>query len=232
MPVMKKTIFFWLYFVASIILAIYFSTRIITSLMGRGPVSYVKHISISSDSKDTDFEQIRMATGINKGTNIKFVDLRQTNNRIAKIPGIKNSSVRRLSNGDIVIKAEHYKVAAQWTDGAYYYPLSTDGTKIESPSEERNENTIVFRGDVPKNLTEIIDSVSALSKHIDYMNMVESRRWDIHTKNNTTIYLPEDNPSVAISKISRLNQTHKILSRDIEVIDMRDNARILVKTRK
>ncbi len=200
--------------------------------MGRGPVSYVKHISILSDSKDTDFEQIRLATGINNGINIKLVDLRQTNNRIAKIPGIKNSSVRRLSNGDIIIKTQQHKVAAQWTDGIYYYPLSTDGTKIDSPTTERDENTIVFRGNVPENLTEIINSVSALSKHIDYMNMIESRRWDIHTKNNTTIYLPEDNPSVAINKISRLNQTHKILSRDIEIIDMRDSARILVKTRQ
>ena len=200
--------------------------------MGRGPVSYVKHISILSDSKDTDFEQIRLATGINNGINIKLVDLRQTNNRIAKIPGIKNSSVRRLSNGDIIIKTQQHKVAAQWTDGIYYYPLSTDGTKIDSPTTERDENTIVFRGNVPENLTEIINSVSALSKHIDYMNMIESRRWDIHTKNNTTIYLPEDNPSVAINKISRLNQKHKILSRDIEIIDMRDSARILVKTRQ
>ena len=200
--------------------------------MGRGPVSYVKHISILSDSKDTDFEQIRLATGINNGTNIKFVDLRQMNNRIAKIPGIKNSAVRRLSNGDIVIKTQHHKVAAQWTDGTYYYPLSVDGTKIESPSTERDENTIVFRGPVPENLTEIINSVSSLSKYIDYMNMIESRRWDIHTKNNTTIYLPEDNTSVAINKINRLNQTHKILSRDIEIIDMRDSARILVKTRQ
>lgn len=200
--------------------------------MGRGPVSHVKHITILTDSKDADFEQIRMATGINNGTNIKFVDLRQINNRISKIPGIKDSYVRRLSNGDIIVKTTHYKVAAQWTDGTYYYPLSVDGTKIETPSTERDENTIVFRGDVPKNLTEIIDSVSSLSKYIDYMNMIESRRWDIHTKNNTTIYLPEENPSVAINKINRLNQTHKILSRDIEIIDMRDNARILVKPRK
>ena len=64
------------------------------------------------------------------------------------------------------------------------------------------------------------------------MNMIESRRWDIHTKNNITIYLPEDNPSVAINKISLLNQTHKLLSRKIDIIDMRDNARILVKTKK
>ena len=229
---MKKSIFFWMYFIASIVLAVYFSTRIITSLMGRGPVSYVKHISVTSDSKDTDFEPIMVAIGITHGTNIKSVDLYQINNRVMKVPGIKNAATRRLSNGDIVIKTEQHKVAAQWSDGVNYYPLSVDGTKIDTPSEQRDTNTIVFQGEIPEDLTDIINSVSVISEYIDYMDMVESRRWNIHTKNGTTIYLPETNPVVAINKISRLNQTHNILSRNIEIIDMRDNARILVKTRK
>ena len=229
---MKKTIFFWLYFVASIILAIYFSVRIITSLMGRGPVSDIKHISILSDSRNADIEPIRLAMGITGGTKIKSVDLHQINNRVSKVPGIKKSSVRRLANGDIIIKTEQHKVAAQLSDGIYYYPLSEDGTKIETPSTERNENTIVFRGSVPENFTDIVSMVSGLSDYIDYIYMVESRRWNIYTKNGTLIYLPENEPSVAISKIKRLNNTHKLLSRDIEIIDVRDSARILVKTRK
>ena len=229
---MKKSIFFWLYFVASIILAVYFSVRVITSIMGRGPVSNVKQISIIADSKDTDFESVRLALGINSGVNIKSVDLHQINARVSKIPGIKNSSIRRLSNGNIIVKIQKHKVAAQWSDGAYYYPLSEDGTKIDTPSTERDENTIVFRGAIPENIKEIISGVSGISEYIDYMNMVESRRWDIHTKNGITIYLPENNPNVAVNKISHLNQTHKILSRNLDIIDMRDDARILVKTRK
>ncbi len=229
---MKKSIFFWLYFVASIILAVYFSTRIITSIMGRGPVSNVKQISILSDSEDTDFESIKLALGINSGVNIKSVDLYQVNNRIYKVPGVKNSSVRRLSNGNIVVKIQKHKVAAQWSDGKYYYPLSIDGTKIDTPTTERDKNTIVFQGAVPENITDIISAVSGISEYIDYMNLVESRRWNVHTKNGITIYLPENSPNVAINKISLLNQTHKILSRNLEIIDMRDNARILVKTRK
>ena len=62
--------------------------------------------------------------------------------------------------------------------------------------------------------------------------MVESRRWNIHTKNGTIIYLPEKNPIVAINKINTLNQQHKLLSRHLDIIDMRDDARILVKERK
>jgi len=229
---MKKTIFFWMYFVVSIILAVYFAVRIITSQMGRGPVSYVKHISIISDSKDADLEPVKVAIGITKGTNIKSIDLHQINNRVMEIPGIKNASTRRLANGDIIVKTQQHNIAAQWTDGVYFYPLSLDGVKIDKPTTERDTNTIVFQGIIPDNLTDIINGISPITEYIDYVNMVESRRWNLHTKNGITIYLPENNPNTAINKINVLNQTHKILSRQIDVIDMRDSARILVKTRK
>lgn len=229
---MKKSVFFWLYFIVSIILAIYFTTRIITSQMGRGPISNIKHIFISSDSSDTNLDAIRVAVGINKGTNIRSVDLHQINNRVLAVPGVKKSSTRRLANGDIVIKTEQHNVVAMWTDGVSYYPLSSDGTKIDTPLNERDENTLVFRGELPTDVIKIVNAVSPISDYIDYVSFIESRRWNIHTKNGTTIYLPEDNPSVAINKISVLNQTHKLLSRKLEILDMRDSARILVKTKK
>lgn len=228
---MKKSILFWLYFVLSIILAIYFAVRIITSQMGRGPISTVQNIqTYGTNAKDDEI--IKMTLGVSNGTGLRSVDLYQLNNRISNIPGVKNSSVRILPNGDIAVKIEKHNVIATWTDGAYYYPLSADGTKINTPSEERNNNSIVFCGDLPDNLTDIIAGISSISKYIDYVNMVESRRWNIHTKNGTTIYLPEKDPSGAINKIKVLNQTHKLLSRKLEIIDMRDNARILIKEQK
>ncbi len=229
---MKKSLLFWLYFVLSILLATYFSTRIITSYLGRGPISHVKHIEIHSDKKDIDLEQIGIAVGIRHGTTLRGLDLHQINNRVMSVPGIKNAATRRLPNGDLIIKSESYNAVAMWTDGALYYPLADDGTKIDTPSEKPDENTIVFAGPLPDNLTDIISGVSGISEYIDYIDMVESRRWNIHTKNGTIIYLPEDNPISAINKISVLNQTHKILSRDIGIIDMRDNARILIKAKK
>lgn len=229
---MRKSIFFWLYFVTSIILAVYFAARIITSQMGHGPVSNVRQIEIITNSKDVDVEPIKIAIGVTKGTNIKTLDLYNINHRVMNVPGIKKASTRKLPNGNLVIKTEKHDIVAMWTDGSLYYPLSVDGTKIDTPTETPDANTLVFTGELPDNLKEIISNVSPLSEYIDHINMIESRRWNIHTKNGTTIYLPENNVSVAINKISVLNQTHKILSRELEVIDMRDNARILVQTRK
>ena len=228
---MKKSIFFWLYFITSIILAVYFAVRIITSQMGRGPISTVKHIeTYGTNAKDDEI--IKMALGVSPGTNLRSIDLHQLNNRVSNIPGIKESAVRRLPNGNIIVKIKKHKVIATWTDGSYYYPLSADGTKIDTPSTERNDNSIVFMGVLPDNLTDIINNVSSISKYIDYINMVESRRWNLHTKNGTTIYLPEKNPEIAINKINVLNHTHKLLSRKLDIIDMRDSARILVKEKK
>ena len=228
---MKKSILFWLFFVLSIILAVYFAVRVITGQMGRGPISSVQNI-ITYGTNAKDDEIIKMSLGIALGTNLRAVDLHQLNNRVANIPGVKKSAVRRLPNGDILIKIQKHKIVATLWDGEFYYPLSSDGTKINTPISERNDNTIVFRGELPENLTDIINSVSVLSKDIDYINYVESRRWNIHTKNGITIYLPEKDMDVAINKINRLNHTHKLLSRKLEIIDMRDSARILVKERK
>lgn len=228
---MKKSILFWLYFVLSIILAIYLAVRVITCHMGRGPISTVKTIeTYGTNAKDDEI--IKLSLGITPGVGLRSLDLHQLNYRVSNIPGVKKSAVRRLPNGTIIVKIQKHKVVATWTDGAYYYPLSADGTKINTPTEEPNGNSVVFRGDLPNNLKDIISSVSSISKYVDYVNMVESRRWNIHTKNGTTIYLPEKDPIGAINKIKVLNQTHKLLSRKLEIIDMRDANRILVKEQK
>jgi len=229
---MKKSLLFWLYFVLSIGLAIYFATRIITSHIGRGPISTVKHIEITSNTRDIDLEPVGVAIGVRHGTTLRSLDLHQINNRVMSVPGVKNAATRRLPNGNLIIKTEYHNAVAMWTDGNLYYPLSDDGTKIDTPFEKPDADTVVFRGDIPENVAEILNSVSALSEYIDYVSMVESRRLNIHTKNGTTIYLPEDNPNIAINKINTLNQKHKILLRNLEIIDMRDEARVLVKTKK
>lgn len=199
--------------------------------MGRGPVSTIKSIeTYGTNAKDDEI--IKLSLGVSPGTSLRMADLHQLNYRVSNIPGVKDSAVRRLPNGKIIVKIKKHKVIATWTDGEYYYPLSADGTKINTPSLERNDNSVVFRGDLPNDLSDIISSVSSISKYVDYVTMIESRRWNIHTKNGATIYLPEKDPIGAINKIKILNQTHKLLSRKLDIIDMRDNARILVKEQK
>lgn len=226
---MKRNIWFWLYFIAAILLAIYFATRVVMTFMGYGPTAMVRNISISADTNDKDLTPIITAAGIAPGTHTHAIKLELVNARIAQTPGTKESAVRRLANGNLAIKVNLYRAVAGWTDGTYYYPISADGTIVKNPSETRGNGTVLFRGNVPNKIGEITKAATNLVGNLDYLEWIDDRRWNLITTGGITIMLPENDPVAAIGNIVVLDQKYNILSKAIKVIDMRDDTRILVR---
>ena len=226
---MKRNLWFWLYFVAAILLAIYFATRIIMTFMGYGPISTVRNVSISADTNNKDLTQMVAATGISPGTHAYSVNLDLINERLLQTPGVRESAVRRLPNGNLSVRVHLYRAVAGWTDGTYYYPLSADGTVVNKPSEERKPGVVIFRGPVPDDISEITKAAPNLIDDLDYMEWIDNRRWNIMTNDGLMVMLPEEDPVSAIGSLIVLNKNHNILSKKIRTIDMRDSARILVK---
>lgn len=226
---MKRSIVFWLYFVIAIILGVYFATRIIMNGLGRGRASIIHNISISADSHDSDLTTIQTVAAAGLGAKTNSLNLETLNRRIGDVPTVQESATRRLPNGTLKIKVKLYHAVAQWTDGVAFYPLSGDGTVVQTPSSTRDSSAIVFRGKLPEDITEITGAVHAMAGDIDYMEWIENRRWNIITHDGITVMLPESDPVSAVRSLRSLNEKQNILAKDIKVIDMRDSARILVK---
>lgn len=226
---MKRSVWFWLCFVVTVILAVYFASRIIMVGMGHGNISRVRNISITADKNDKDLSALASAVTIASGTRSYAVDLDTLNARVGAVPGVKKSAVRRLPNGNLVVRVSMYTAVALWTDGERFYPLSADGTIVNKPTDVRDAGNVVFRGVVPDDIDEITKAAHNLVGALDYLEWVENRRWNLHTMDGITVMLPEQNPIGAIGTLVSLNNNHQILKRDISVIDMRDSARILVK---
>lgn len=226
---MKRTIWFWVYFIVAIVLATYFSVRVIMTSMGRGDLSRVRSISISADIADKDMSALAAAAAVAPGTSALTVNLNQLNHRIGAVAGVRSSAVRRLPNGNLVVRVKLYRAVALWTDGINYFPLSADGTIVNQPSTEHKAGTVLFRGTLPNDISEITTVAHNLIGDLNYMEWIENRRWDLVTTGGITVMLPEKSPDAAIAQLIVLNKNHHILDRDISVIDMRDDARILVK---
>lgn len=226
---MKRSIMFWVYFVIAIILGIYFATRIVMNGMGYGKLAVIHNISITVDEPDADLATIQNVATSGLGARTGALNLESLNNRILATPGVRNVATRRLPNGTLSIDIELYRAVAQWTDGVAFYPLSADGTWINIPSQSRDDGAIVFRGTLPDNISDITDATKSLAGVLDYIEWIENRRWNLITNDNITIMLPEENPVAAVRQLISLNEGQRILNREIKVIDMRDNARILVK---
>lgn len=225
---MKRSIWFWLCFVVAVVMAIYFSTRIIMVGMGRGSLARVSSISIVTDSRDADMDAMRAAVG-GLVRNSYDIDLDVLNSQIAAVPGVKTSAVRRLPNGNLAIRANMYRAVAQWSDGENYFPLSADGTVVNQPSDARDIGAVVFIGTLPDDISEITAAARNMVSDVSYLEWIEGRRWNLVTMGGITIMLPEDNPVQAISTLISLNQNHNLLGKKLQIIDMRDGARILVK---
>ena len=225
---MKRSIWFWLCFAVAIIMAIYFATRIIMTGMGHGPVAQIHSISITSDAEKSDLSALRAAAG-GLVRNTYDVDLTELNERIGNVPGVKSSAVRRLPNGNLKINVKMHHAVALWWDGEHYYPLSADGTVVNRPTLERDETAVVFAGPIPNDITKITKAAHTMLSDIGHLSWIENRRWNITTTGGIVVMLPENDPVSAISTLIAMNQNHKILSKDIDIIDMRDSARILVK---
>ncbi len=226
---MKRNIWFWVYFVVAIILATYFASRIIMIGLGYGPMAHVRSITISADQEDKDLTALATAAAVAPGTNAYKTNLDAINARIGAVPGVKQSVVRRKPDGNLAVRVKLYRAVALWTDGQSFYPLSADGTIVQRPTDVRANGTVLFRGPLPDDISEITKVAHNMIGDVDYLEWIEGRRWDLITTNGITVMLPESNPGDAIGSLMVLNKNHQILSRDITVIDMRDAARILVK---
>ncbi len=196
---------------------------------GRSNLSYIRNLTIAADIPNKDLTPVATAAAIAPGTKSYGKTIDEINARVMATPGVKNSATRRLPSGNVSIHVQLYEAVAQWTDGDHYYPLSSDGTIVNKPTENRNPNTVVFRGNVPNDISEITNTAHNMVNSIDYLEFIEDRRWNIHTKDGITVMLPEKNPSVAIASLMVLDKNYNLLSKDIKIIDMRDDARILVK---
>jgi cell division protein FtsQ len=149
--------------------------------------------------------------------------------QVAGRPELARYAVRKLPNGRIATRAQVHKSVAQWTDGVMFFPLTADGTIVNRPTDTRANNTILFRGRLPDDITPALDSARGLAAHIDYMEWIENRRWNVVTTNGAVIKLPESDAPGAFKQLESLHANNKILDRNIRMLDMRDTARILVK---
>jgi cell division protein FtsQ len=64
---------------------------------------------------------------------------------------------------------------------------------------------------------------------IDNSVLVAQRRWNLHLKGGVEVLLPEDGPERALSVLRDMEQSKKLLERDIVAIDLRRPDRVTVR---
>jgi cell division septal protein FtsQ len=142
-------------------------------------------------------------------------------------PDVEHVSLRDNQNGVIDAWIKYKKIVGVWQNRDAFYPLLENGAHIPTAFGARPNNGPMFRGALPKDITEIIRVISAhpdVARRLDYLEYIEGRRWNLKLANGATIMLPEQNIQSAMDRMKTLG----ILDRSFDTLDLRDAKRPLV----
>ena len=111
--------------------------------------------------------------------------------------------------------------------------IAADGTVVETYVSQRFAKLPMVVGDGAelraRDFLATIDKFPLIRDQLRASVLVAERRWNLKLKNGIDIRLPEDRAETALETLVQLDQDKKLLSRDIEMVDLRLPDRVTVR---
>jgi cell division protein FtsQ len=166
------------------------------------------------------------------------LDLRDARARLAKLPWVEQVSIRKLFPGTLEVSLIEKRPFAVWQRDEQLNVIEGNGqiiTKIAGQQRLSARHAllprIVGRG-AEKLAAELFVLVSAhpsIASRVGSYVRVADRRWDILLRNNIVVQLPEHNERLALAAVVKMDHERQLLSRAIEVVDMRLPDRMVLR---
>lgn len=172
------------------------------------------------------------------GMPLMAVNLDEVQQSIEALPWVKRAVVTRVLPGDIKISVEERMPFALWQMDGKLALIDGDGTVIiRSGLASFADLPIVvgaFEASGMQSLFAMVKETPALLGQIRSLVRVGERRWDIVFENGVRLKLPADqaltyNSQMAWEKFLELEQKHRLLAREVSVIDMRIKDRLIMR---
>jgi cell division protein FtsQ len=178
-------------------------------------------------------DEILTTGSIDTRRGLPFLDAAAIRDRIAEMPLVKSVSVQKLYPADLVITLSERKPFALWQLNGEVSVVSRDGVVIDKGVDARFAQLPLAVGEGAnlrvEELAKLIEGAGELKPRIRAGTLIGERRWNLKTVNGIDVKLPEDKPAEALQRLAALQRKHRILDRDVLVIDLREPDRVTMR---
>ncbi len=168
----------------------------------------------------------------NKFTNKKdILSLIDRTQPISVSKWIKYVRVHRILPNTLHINIDEHKPFALWKDNNKTSVIDFE-SKVIVDDYPVDDLVVITGQNSLSNLEfvrDVLESKTQLRDHISSFAYIGNRRWNIVLDNDSTVKLPEDNPSSAWDYLNHLHNTTDFTFSDWSTIDMRITDKIFVK---
>ncbi len=182
-----------------------------------------------------DPDILKAVINIQKGDPLFSFNPAQARVLVERISWIKTARVERRFPSTIYINVVERVPLAFWQKKGKLKLLDEQGVVITSERLSRFENLIIVIGEeAPSHAFAMIEALKEqkiLFDRAKSASWVGARRWNLMFKPNIEVKLPEGDVAPALERLSQAQVRDKILDKDIKGIDLREEGRIVVRTK-
>jgi len=184
---------------------------------------------------ETTQDDILKALAIRGGEPILGIDAEAARSRVESLPWVRSAAVERRLPDTIRVRIVERHPMAWWQKDGKLVLIDRSGEPIRVPPPARYSTLIVLVGDdAPVHAAALLAMLARepdLAARVHAAVRVGQRRWNLKIDDAIDIRLPEDGADAAWTKLGELERKNRILSRDIEAVDMRLPDRLIVQTK-
>ena len=175
---------------------------------------------------------------VDAGMPLMAVDLDVVQGRIEALPWVRRATVTRVLPGDINIEIEERVPFALWQHDGKLRLIDREGVVITRHGLTAFADLLMIVGQGGPGhidaLQRALNLAPDLATRIKSVVRVGERRWDLLFDNGIRVKLPDDSDPTYMSntaweRFARLETKHRLLAREVSVIDMRIPDRLIMR---
>jgi cell division protein FtsQ len=197
------------------------------------PQFTITRIDVPDVSRDLA-EAIRVAAFVRLPASSLELDVNAVRDRIESLDAVQRARVRALASGVLEIRAIERVPLVVWRSDAGLELLDRDGVRVaEVDSRVRRPDLPLIAGDgaedhVPEALA-LLAETRPVAERVRALVRRGERRWDLVLDRGQVVKLPETDPVLALRRVMALDAAEGVFARDLEVVDLRDPTRPMLR---
>lgn len=187
-----------------------------------------------SGRQQTTREILVKALNVARGAPILAFDIADAKRRIEALPWVRASTIERMLPDTILISIVEREPLALWQLDSKLHLIDAEGEVILNDGLENYSDLLMVVGNGAEieasALIALIGTEPALMQQVKAATWIGGRRWNVHLKGDIVVRLPEDDAQSAWTRLAEYHKNHRVLDKNVTVLDLRIPDRLIVKT--
>ncbi len=192
----------------------------------------VKRVTVEGQLHVTDAD-ITAALNAGPDTILLGFDTDAAKARLEAVPWIRHAQVMRFLPSTLQVAIEERTPYAVWQKDGQTYVVDDEGAVLTRALRDAYLDLPLVVGEgagkSASQLFAVLVRYPGLKEKMIAAIRVGDRRWTLKLKSGVEVMLPDDNIDEALTSLTKLEQEHGVLERDIAAVDLRLLDRVTVR---